>query len=54
MLRNAKVGAEKFPAGQLATNPAIKQAYLDVAKQWRELAERVELLDNSAPDRLRS
>jgi len=41
-------------AAQLATDRAIKQAYLDIAKQWRELADQAEGLDNSAPDRHRS
>jgi hypothetical protein len=41
-------------AAQLATDRAIKQAYLDIAKQWRELADQAEVLDNSAPDRHRS
>jgi len=41
-------------AAQLATDRAIKQAYLDIAKQWRELTDQAEGLDNSAPDRHRS
>jgi hypothetical protein len=35
-------------AAQLAGDPSIKQTYLDMAKQWRELSEQVEMLDEKS------
>jgi hypothetical protein len=40
--------AECEQASTLASDRNVKQTYLDMAKQWRDLAEQVEVLDRSS------